>query len=100
MDLDLIGNGMQAGGATPKYKVGDFVRYVPNEDGFREGIVFTISEVHANYGAAGYHRYYGADTQGRDYGAYEDELAASATAESERPPPRKERPYWHALLEE
>ena len=61
---------------TPKYKIGDRVTIVDYGlfDDKRREFTLAITEVHANYGGAGLHRYYGTAAGRGEIGAYENQI--------------------------
>lgn len=65
------------GSATPKYKIGDRVTVVDYgfSDDQRREYTLAITELHANYGGAGVHRYYGTVRGRGEIGAYEHQIA-------------------------
>lgn len=59
--------------SEPKYKVGDVVTIDTGWD--RQALrTITISDVSANHGAKGAHRYWGKDEHRQSHGFYEDEV--------------------------
>jgi len=62
----------------PKYQVGDVL--VVNHGYGAKDVRIKVTEVNANYGGAGNHRYYGKDESGRLLGAYEDQVLAGGDA--------------------
>ena len=59
--------------SKPKYKIGDVVTI---DTGWDRQVLhtITISEVRANHGAKGVHRYWGTDEHRQPRGFYEDEV--------------------------
>lgn len=76
----------------PKYKVGDVVTI---DTGWERQVLrtITISEVRANHGAKGAHRYWGTDEHRQPRGFYEDEIVEEGSARS-----RASRSDWGAPL--
>lgn len=62
--------------SKPKYKVGDVVTI---DIGWDRRILrtITISDLSANHGAKGAHRYWGKDEHRQLHGFYEDEIGAN-----------------------
>ena len=58
--------------SKPRYKVGD--RIVINHGFGGPNRTITVSLVSANHGRVGAHRYWGEDTCGVSWGAYEDQV--------------------------
>jgi uncharacterized protein YodC (DUF2158 family) len=78
--------------SKPKYKVGDVVTI---DTGWDRQVLrtITISEVSANHGAKGVHRYWGAEKSGQPHGFYENEIVQEGSARS-----RSTRSDWESPL--
>ncbi len=62
--------------SKPKYKAGDVVTI---DTGWDRQVLskITISEVRANHGAKGAHRYWGSDEHHQPHGFYEDQIGTN-----------------------